>query len=87
MSKFVNATIRRRLFMIFQRDMPFQVRYEYKLDRPRWEISHMQVIPGPTPGVIPIFHLRKTDYEYHRFPNLISAARFVKYLKKDLNKY
>ena len=86
MSKFVSATIRRRLFMIFQRDMPFQVRYEYKLDRPRWEISHMQVIPGPTPGVIPIYRLRETDYEYHRFPNLISAARYVKKVKKDLNK-
>jgi hypothetical protein len=85
MSKFVNATIRRRLFMIFQRDMPFQVRHEYKLDRPRWELSHMQVIPGPTPGVIPIYHLRETDYEYHRFPTLISAARYVK-SKKDLNK-
>lgn len=71
--------------MIFQRDMPFQVRYEYKLDRPCWEISHMQIIPGPTPGVISIYRLRKTDY--YRFPNLISSARYVKKVKKkDLNK-
>lgn len=82
---FVSASIYKRLFMIRQRDLPIQVRHEFNLDKPRWELSHMQIIPGPTPGVIPIFRLRTTDYEYLRFPNLISAARYVKALKLKTN--
>ena len=86
MSNFISATIRKRLFMIFHRDLPYQVRYDYRLNQPRWELSHIQIIPGPTPSAIPIFRLRKTDHEYYRFPNLISAARYVKKLRSDSSK-
>jgi hypothetical protein len=81
MSKFVNATIRKRLFMIFNRNLPYQVKYEYKLDKPIWELYYVQIIPGPNPGIIPIFRLRETEYKYSKFPSLISAARYVKMLK------
>jgi hypothetical protein len=71
--------------MLLDRHLPIQVRHEFKLDKPVWELSHMQIIPGPMPGVIPIFRLRKTDYEYARFPNLLSAARYVRALKLKTN--
>lgn len=78
----MRVSIHKRLFMIFQRDLPIQVRYEFKLNKPELELSYMQIIPGPLHSATPIYRMKYTDYKYARFPNLISAARYVKLLKK-----
>lgn len=84
-NKLVYIEIRKRLFMIFDRNLPYVVRYEFKLKKPLTKFSHMMILPGPKLGItpIPIFHTHYTDYENHRFPTLISAARFKKQKIKE----
>ncbi len=81
MNRFVSADIRRRLFMIFDKDRPYQIKHVYKLEKPKIVFSHIQVIPGPQPGCIPIFKTQTTDFKYYRFESLMSAARFAKKLR------
>lgn len=75
------VTIKRRLFMIFNRDFPYQIRHDFILKKPKIVLSYMQIIPGPVPSHIPIFKTQTTDHEYIRCRSLMEAVRYAKKLR------